>query len=154
MARAPEPLAWYVVATTRRDTPVFADADACALLVTGLQFYRQALGFRCFAFAVLPAEFQLLVRPADGAPGLPAILKNVKGLFAGKWNRLRGRHGALWRRGFYDEVVQTPRGFDRRVDDIHAAPVRAGLAASPDAYRWSSARWRDGQVPNLLVDVR
>ena len=88
-------LAAFVTATTRGDAALFDDRRACAMLTAGLQFYRQALQFECYAFAILPAELQLLIKPKPRGGGVSEVLKNVKGLFAGKYNKLRGTSGQV-----------------------------------------------------------
>lgn len=149
MARA---LASFVTATTRGDATLFDDARACAMLTAGLQFYRHALQFECYAFAVLPSELQLLLKPTPRGGGVSEILKNVKGLFAGKFNKLRGTTGPVWRRSFHAEPVLSAQALRLRVAEIERAPVRAGLASTPEQYAWSSARWMAADVPNLIVD--
>ena len=150
---AARPLAAFVTATTRADAPLFNDTRACAMLVAGLQFYRQALEFQCYAFVLLPAELQLLIAPKPRGGGVSEILKNVKGLFAGKYNKLRGTQGPVWCRSFNAEPVLSATALRLRVSDIERAPVRAGLAKNPEQYEWSSARWMSGEVPNLIVDA-
>ncbi len=121
------------------------------MLVAGLQFYRHAMQFECYAFTILPAELQLLIRPRAGG-SVSDILKNVKGLFAGKYNKLRGTTGAVWRRSFNAEAVRSADALRRRAGEIERAAVRAGLATQPADYAWSSARGLAGAVPNLIVD--
>jgi len=148
----PRALASFVTATTRADAPLFADPRACAMLTAGLQFYRQALRFECYAFVILPAELQLCLKAKPRAGGVSEVLKNVKGLFAGKYNKLRGTRGPVWRRSFRSGAVLSPESLRLRVAEIERAPVRAGLVEQPAQYGWSSARWMAGTVPNLIVD--
>ncbi|MCI0342580.1 MAG: hypothetical protein L0216_15795 [Planctomycetales bacterium] len=145
--------AYYVVAGTRGRRPVFADARSCVILIAGLGYYKQVLDFRLHAFAVLPAEMHLLVRPLSAEGDLPTILKNVKGKFAGKHNRMNGTSGPVWRRGFYDEEVRSHAAIERRIQEVHALPVREGLVRSPQDYEYSSLRWYRGEPPNYLVDT-
>ena len=45
--------------------------------------------------------------------------------------------------GGYDRNIVYTKSIRASIEYIHANPVRAGLAASPEAYPWSSARqWR------------
>ncbi|MHC5020920.1 MAG: transposase [Planctomycetota bacterium] len=94
------------------------------MLTAGLQFYRQALQFRCYAFAILPAELQLCIAPKPRGGGVSEVMKNVKGLFAGKYNKLRGTSGPVWRRSFSAEPVLSARALRLRVADIERAPDR------------------------------
>lgn len=44
----------------------------------------------------------------------------------------------LWQRGFYDFNIYSEETLFQKLDYIHNNPVRAGLAASPGDYKWSS----------------
>ncbi len=46
----------------------------------------------------------------------------------------------LWQRGFYDFNIYTEKTLLEKLEYIHNNPVRAGLAASPIDYAWSSYR--------------
>ncbi|MEA2553526.1 MAG: REP-associated tyrosine transposase [Fimbriimonadaceae bacterium] len=45
----------------------------------------------------------------------------------------------LWMRSFDSVVLEQPMIFTQKLNYIHQNPVRAGLVAMPDEYRWSSA---------------
>ena len=52
------------------------------------------------------------------------------------------RTGAFWQSESYDHWVRDDDELLRIIDYIENNPVKAGLAALPEDYRWSSARIR------------
>jgi REP element-mobilizing transposase RayT len=91
------------------------------------------------AFAVMPNHVHLLVTPrVDGG----VLLRQLKGATAREINRrlaLTGR--ALWQNESYDHWVRDQEEFERIRRYIEGNPVRAGICAEAEEYRWSSA-WR------------
>lgn len=60
------------------------------------------------------------------------------------WGRLADigqptrRRFRLWQPGFYDFNVYTEEKLLEKLNYMHNNPVKAGLASSPEEYRWSS----------------
>jgi hypothetical protein len=52
----------------------------------------------------------------------------------------------FWQHESYDRRVRTPEEFGKIQRYIENNPVKAGLATTPEDYRWSSARWRELQL--------
>jgi hypothetical protein len=73
-------------------------------------------------------------------------LKSLKGVTAREANKILGRTGEpFWQHESYDHWVRNAEEFERIRLYIENNPVKAGLAAQPSAYRWSSAN-RDGTI--------
>ena len=47
--------------------------------------------------------------------------------------------------GGLDRNVSEPKAILAMIEYIHANPVRRGLAARPEEWRWSSAGWFEGK---------
>jgi len=54
-------------------------------------------------------------------------------------NRLIDERGPLWQEGFYDHAIRRTESIGEVVNYIHNNPVRRQLAASAEAWQWSSA---------------
>jgi REP element-mobilizing transposase RayT len=63
----------------------------------------------------------------------------LKGFTAYQANRILGRTGTFWQQESYDHVVRSGAGLERVRRYIENNPVKAGLAATAEDYRWSSA---------------
>jgi hypothetical protein len=70
-------------------------------------------------------------------------MQSIKGASAREANKILGISGKpFWQHESYDHLVRTAEEFSRIQRYIENNPVKAGLAASPEDYRWSSAWWR------------
>ena len=98
-----------------------------------LRFQRYEL----HAFVVMPNHVHRLVTPNVASSQWLGPLKGFTGLQA---NRLLGVEGkAFWQDESYDHPVRTRLEFERVRAYIEQNQVTAGLVASPELFRWSSA---------------
>jgi REP element-mobilizing transposase RayT len=98
------------------------------------------------AYAIMPNHVHVLVAPKIS---LSRLMRFVKGASAREANKILGVSGTpFWQHESYDHMVRTAEEFGKIRRYIENNPVKAGLAASPDAYRWSSAwsGWRELQL--------
>ncbi len=119
--------------------PNWLKSDAIASeVVETLRHAENALRYLdLHAFVVMPNHVHILITPiADPSK----LLHSVKGFSARKANTLLGRAGEpFWQREAYDHWVRSEDEFNRIHRYIEENPVRAGLAATAEMYRWSSA---------------
>ena len=120
---------------------------------------RREFAYQLWAYAVMPEHVHLLVYPGDAAERMSAFLQALKEPVARKAIRYLTDHAPQWlpritvregqreRRRFwqpgggYDRNVTSVKALRAMIDYIHANPVRRGLAARPEDWQWSSARW-------------
>jgi|SRR5580658_330659 len=89
------------------------------------------------AFVVMPNHIHVLCTPVIS---LPELVRRVKGPTAFLANGTLGRRGEkFWQDEFFDRMVRNDGEFSRIQRYIEWNPVKAGLAASPEEFRWSSA---------------
>jgi REP element-mobilizing transposase RayT len=92
------------------------------------------------AAVIMPDHVHLLftaLRDAEGwtfAP--PEILKAIKGTSARSINKLLGRAGPVWQDESFDHVLRGNESLLETVEYIRQNPVRKGLVAKPEHYRW------------------
>ena len=131
--------------------PELADVIVEAILYNAAQLGH----YRLWAFVVMPNHVHLLLTPV--AP-LPKITKSLKGITAKRANimpaltvpaltvlALTGR--SFWQEESYGHLVRNDSEFEKIRSYIEANPVRAGLVAEANQYRWSSAGWATGGSP-------
>jgi REP element-mobilizing transposase RayT len=92
--------------------------------------------YQLHAFVVMPNHVHLLVTPS-----VPARrwLGPLKGFTAHESNRILGRRARFWQDERYDRLIRNDKEFARVAHYIEYNPVKAGLAASPQNFPWSSA---------------
>jgi putative transposase len=94
-------------------------------------------GCTLHAYVIMPNHVHALLTPRI-AP--PKLMQYIKGKSAREANKVLGISGApFWQHESYDRLVRTPEEFSKTRSYIENNPVKAGLAARPESYRWSSA---------------
>ncbi|MEA3011943.1 MAG: REP-associated tyrosine transposase [Sphingomonadales bacterium] len=134
----------------RREPAFSSDADY------GL--YLDLLGDACgragtavWAWCLMPDRVHLVLVPAH-QDGLRAALGETHRRYAWAANRREGRRGPVWQSPFtsfpMDEACLLAC-----VRSVELGPVRAGLVARPEQWRWSSARAHLGLAADPVTDL-
>ena len=121
----------------RRQPVFFGEADYetyRTLLAEGCR----AAGVAVWAYCLLPDHVHLILVPSD-ADGLRAALGEAHRRYTRHVNFREGWRGYLWQGRFASFPVDEPHLL-ACARHVELNPVRAGLAASARAWRWSSAR--------------
>ena len=148
---APQEVRTYFVSTvTANRRRLFQLESTANLMVDVLQDYRKQGRFALHAFVIMPDHVHLLLTPAPDA-SLEKALQLIKGGFS---FRLKSKR-EVWERGFNEVQIRSLEKFEACKRYIEENPVRAGLAASANAYPFSSARWVEivDCVPKHFVRV-
>jgi len=83
----------------------------------------------------MPNHVHLLITPLVE----PArITQTLKRFTAREANKLLGLTGPFWQPESYDRLVRDRAEFEKTARYIQMNPVRAGLAATPNQFPWSS----------------
>ena len=146
----------FITTVTRYRLPVFRTDALKGIACRALDEARRSGGFALFAYVIMPEHLHVL---ADGTLKASETLRYVNGIlshrvisylkeggFTTSLEKLRGV--AKDRRHEYSLVdhhsnalpVFSESFFMEKVNYIHLNPVRAGLVARAEEYRWSSAR--------------
>ena len=120
---------------------VFAIARQCRLRAATL-----------FGYVVMPHHIHMVIRPAPKMNG-PQFLRTLKKQSGDAIVRLlseaelrqfdqqRGLNGTtFWQYSFRIVVIESEEMFWEKMNYIHMNPVEVGYVASPEEYRWSSAK--------------
>jgi putative transposase len=133
-----------------RQATFFSDADY-ALYLSLLRFWCARAGTKVWAWCLMPNHVHLILVPAT-QDGLRAALAPVHKRYTAEINRREGWHGHLWQGRFASFPMDEPH--------VHAClryvelnPVRAGLVARAEDWRWSSARAHLGLAGDRLTDL-
>jgi putative transposase len=116
---------------------VFFSDDDCRLYRDLLAESCQAAGVACWAYALMPSHIHAILVPSD-EDGLRAALAPVHRRYAGIVNGRRRKTGHFWQ-GRYGAAVMDEAHLAAAFRYILRNPVAAGLAATPEGWRWSSA---------------
>jgi putative transposase len=137
-ARCVEPgLAYHVTQRgTNHQRVFFSDADRKAYLgLVGDQLDDARV--RVLAWCLMDNHVHWIVIP-DQEDSLAVLFRRVHGRYAQMVNARRRRTGHLWQSRFFSCPLEGNH-LRRALAYVERNPVRAGLAARPEDYRWSSA---------------
>jgi len=137
------------------------DGAACFLDNADHEAYLEALRtysarFDCavHAYCLMTNHVHVLLTPR-GPTDCSQLMKHLAQRYSKRLKVRTGRTGTLWEGRFFSAVVPTERYALACYRYIELNPVRAGLAAHPAEYRWSSyranvvARTDDFLVPHV-----
>jgi len=91
----------------------------------------------------MPNHVHVLVEVNAGHP-LSRIVHSWKSFTAKAIAQRVHVSGKLWQEDYWDRVIRNDAHFAAAVDYIVNNPVHAGLAVTPEAWPWSSARTAGG----------
>ena len=100
--------------------------------------------YELLAYVVMPSHIHWVFTPLATAGNFAAsqrlaITSAFKSHTALACNRLLGRRGRFWQEESYDRVVRNEQELERIVRYVEHNPVRAGLCARAEDWKFSSA---------------
>jgi putative transposase len=130
---------------------------ACFARPADYRFYLESLrdaarenGVAIHAYVLMTNHVHLLVSP--GLPeALPRVMQTLGRRYVGRFNFLYHRTGTLWEGRYKAALVDDDAYLLTCMRYIELNPVRAGMAALPERYRWSSHRANALGMPDPLV---
>lgn len=114
--------------------------QAAQLICTYLLLYVDQR-YELDVFCIMPNHVHLLIRPLPQTNAAPfpliPIIESLKAETAVGVNRILGRDGQLWYPENYIHIVRDTAEAQRITNYIVENPVKAGLAATWDAWPWT-----------------
>lgn len=129
----------HVVQRGNNKERVFLDREDYATYLSLLGKYSTEKNVHILAYCLMENHVHLLVRPSEDK-ALPKMMQGVALCYTQFFNRKRKRTGRLWECRYYSTIVDEERYLWAVSRYIETNPVRAGMVATPETYRYSSAR--------------
>ena len=151
---------YFVTTTVVNFARVFVQDKYCDILIQNIKHYQQRYRFVVLGYVIMPSHFHWIVEvePAQGT--ISDIMRDIKKhsawdlmealendrrddliqLFTLQGKGYRDQQRKLWMRRFDDEVVRNAGMFRTKLEYIHNNPVKAGMVAKVEDYKYSSAR--------------
>jgi putative transposase len=142
----------FITCSCYRRQPLLGTARRRSLLLTVLEQVRRRYAFVVIGYVIMPEHIHLLIsEPQEENPS--TVMQALKIGFARRvLAQARRRRNPLqpglfeqeaqhiWQKRFYDFNVWSQRKRIEKLRYMHRNPVRCGLVASPELWRWSSFR--------------
>ena len=90
-------------------------------------------------YALMSNHLHLIVTPTSGT-SLPEMMQSIGRIYVPFFNSRYRRTGALWEGRYRASALHDDSYWMTCLRYVEMNPVRAGLVASPELYRWSSYR--------------
>ena len=134
----------------RRQPTFFGEADY-ALYLRLLRHFCSKAGTSVWGWCLMPNHVHLILVPSR-ADGLRASLGEAHRLYAAEINRREGWQGHLWQSRFASFAMDE-QWLIACARYVELNPVRAGMVARPEHWRWSSARAHLGRGGDGVTDT-
>lgn len=109
-------------------------------------------GLRILAYCLMPNHIHLIAVPVE-EDSLAVALRRAHGRYAQYFNARKLRSGHLWQNRFHSCPMDEQHLWTA-IRYVEKNPVRAGLAARPEDYGWSSAAAHiEGNDSRHVVDM-
>ncbi len=116
--------------------PIFHEKEDYEYFIYLMGKTKEKSAISLHAFCLLPNHVHLLLRSLDQKPG--EYIKHIGISYAQHYNKVNNRVGHLFQNRYKSEVIDTDEYLMAVTRYIHYNPVKAGLAALPEEYPWSS----------------
>ena len=79
----------------------------------------------------------------------------IKGSFTRKLNKVNGKTGKIWQKGFYDEHIRNELHLLRVLEYMRNNPLKAGLVHEREQYPYSSHNhyFQTDYKPNQIIEI-
>ena len=132
---------------------VFVHENDYQYYLDNLWEWKMKLGCHLYAYCLMTNHVHLVVDPGDNPQHLSLLMKRVAGRQTRYVNALEDRSGTLWEGRFKSSPIQQDAYLLACCRYVELNPVRAGLVAAPQDYRWSSYRSRSGVEKPTHIDL-
>jgi putative transposase len=132
----------FITFTCYRRLRHLATPEARDIVVAALEHARARYRFRVYGFVVMLEHVHLLVSEPDKGMVANAMqsLKISSALRTAGSRQFEGRRSSLWQKRSHDRNVRDYQEFVEKLRYIHRNPVKRGLCARPEDWKWSSFR--------------
>jgi len=109
-----------------------------AELVENALLHFDGSRYRLLEWCIMPNHVHVILAQLEETT-LDQIMKSWKSYTARKINEVEKRTGALWERDYHDRYIRDSEHMENARHYVRNNPVKAGLCAEPDDWRFGSA---------------
>ncbi len=159
-------VACYVTAIAWNRQRLLARPDVARVILEEVEFYRSKYKYCFCGFVIMPDHwhFVFITDEEKISPVLRDMKSMIARLVVDKWKKTpdgtrllekiclpvgekRQHTYSLWQEGNWKTLIEQPSQIERRLDYMHANPIRAGLVERAEDWKLSSYRWYEFREP-------
>jgi putative transposase len=165
---------FFITTTVVQHARVFAEAKYCDILIKHIRQWQSYFEFSLLSYVIMPSHLHAIVKVQPEKGTISDVMREIKShaaweildeverdgrndlsdLFRSASEGLPDQSRRLWMKRFDDQVIRNQQMFMAKLWYIHNNPVKAGLVASPEEYKYSSARnYLLGEHSVIVVDT-
>lgn len=156
----------FITFSCHQRANILIDEHDIMIILDELKSSRNKYQYALLAYVVMPSHVHLVIHPTDALPVGPMIgeikSRSARRILArwrdmGKAITVVDRRGetrtVLWEKRCYDHNCRTIETAREKIIYCHNNPVRAGLVAAADQWKWSSYSWYQGNGGLIEIDA-
>ncbi|HEX7888207.1 MAG TPA: transposase [Ramlibacter sp.] len=140
----------HIIQRGNNRQPIFSREADYQLLLDLIHEHARQQHVAIHAYVLMSNHFHLLATP-ETEEGIPQMMQAVGRRYVRHYNLRQERSGTLWEGRYRSTLIQAERYLLACMVYIDLNPVRAGMAADPADYRWSSHEHYIGRRADKLV---
>jgi REP element-mobilizing transposase RayT len=145
---------YHLIARGNAREDVYRDTRDHELFLEVVGHVVERFGWLCYAYCLMDNHYHLVLETPR--PNLSSGMRQLIGLYARRFNLRHDRCGHVFQSRFRSILVENGSHLLEACRYVVLNPVRAGIYAQPDEWRWSSYRACAGTGPTepfLSVDA-
>lgn len=131
---------YHVTARGVDGTPIFLEDDDRRFFLELLSRVVRIYHWDVQAFCLMDNHFHVVLETRSAQ--LSAGMQRLNGTYASTFNERHGRTGHLFGGRFWSSVIDSDEHLRAACVYVVANPVRAGLCATAEEWRWTASRDR------------
>ena len=147
---------YSVVTRVNNSDFAFKEKSPSEAFLEHLKAVKKKHGFKLYGFMIMASHVHLIIEPCaeffDISADISAIMRDINGGFAQKYNMHNKRKGHFWMQRFSSKLVERGRYLANTVIYFALNPVKAGITDNPLKYEYSSVHALTGGRFSDLAD--
>ena len=127
---------YHITARGNSGQLIFFDEDDKDIFLSILLSVLRRYSWRCYAFCLMGNHYHLVIETTKA--NLSRGMRQLNGTYAQRFNKKAKRYGHLFQGRFKAYIIEEDRYMLAVLRYVVLNPVRAGLCAHPQEYRYSS----------------
>ena len=127
---------YFLTICARHLSEPFCNTELADEVVDSLHYIRKDKSISLYCYCLMPDHLHMVISPSHTSGSVSNIIQRFKS-FTTKIGWKYGVKGKLWQKSFYDHIIRKEEDLNKICEYILANPVRKGLVAGPDDWRYS-----------------